>query len=102
MASSGGDKEVITDESVAKIAKLIESWENLAHEMQPLLTEPEIVEIKNDYYDYKEKKTAYLRVWREKLGDRATYQCLIASARDCGKENLAYSISKLIGQYCSS
>lgn len=93
----GGAKEVITDKSIADIAGLVENWENLAHEMQPLLTEPEIIEIKNDYSYYKEKKSAYLRAWREKLGNRATYQCLIASARASGRENLASSISNLIG-----
>ena len=97
MASGGRAQEVITDESIADIARLIERWESLAHEIQPVLTEPEIIEINNDYNCYIDRKIAYLRRWREKLGNRATYECLITRVRICGKENLANSISELIG-----
>ena len=102
MASEGRAQGVITDESIAAIARKIERWESLAQEMQPVLTEAEIIEINNDFHYYIDKKIAYLRRWREKLGNRATYEFLITSVRICGKESLANSISELTGSYACS
>lgn len=88
-------EEEVTDRRLSEIALVIVDWEGLAPYLG--LTEPEIVEIKQDNNTYKKQKIGSLRVWREKYGDRATYQSLIKAARDSRNAKLAYEITELIG-----
>ena len=82
------DARLVTDGHLSEIAAEIIDWEALAPYLS--LKEAEIVKIK--------QKVGLLRVWRERYGDEATYQCLIQAARDSHNSKLASHINQLLGK----
>ena len=89
-------KQQVTDRHLSEIAAEIIDWEALAPYLS--LKEAEIEEIKQDFSTSKKQKVGLLRVWRERYGDEATYQCLIQAARDSHNAKLASHINELLGK----
>ena len=89
-------KQQVTDRHLSEIAAEIIDWEALAPYLS--LKEAEIEEIKQDFSTSKKQKVGLLRVWRERYGDEATYQCLIQAAQDSHNVKLASHINELLGK----
>ncbi len=90
----------VTDIGIAEIARLIVQWEVLAPYVD--LNEAEQEEIKGDNSTVILQKIGFLRKWRSKNGDSATYQRLIQAAKKSNNVQLAESIKKLCLGRCDT
>ena len=99
MATPGGEdsRRQVSDRRLSEIAQENFDLEDLAPYLG--LSDAEIVEVKRDNSSYRKQKTGLLKLWRERYGDRATYQCLIDAAMDSRNAKLASHIMDLLGGY---
>ena len=95
-------KEVVSEKNMVLISARIREWENLAPYLD--IDEADIVVIKKDYKDfYEQQKTSFLRKWKQRYGDRATYDCLMEAAKKVTSEqHLPPYIVELLGITCTS
>ena len=92
-------KQVVSDSHLAQIAERIGEWEMLVDYLE--ITDYEVVEIKrNDRDSYGLQKRSFLRKWKQKYGDRATYYCLIEAVKEVSSQQyLASFINELLGMH---
>ena len=88
---------VVSETHLAEIAQQIKEWEKLA----PCLSvdEAEMIEIKKDNQGfYGQQKISFLRKWKQKYGDKASYLCLHEAVKKANEQQLASYIAGLIGK----
>ena len=84
---------VISDRDLAVIARdHVTNWGSLAPFLG--LTRPKEQEIAMSG-DYGKQKRECLSVWREMVGERATYRAFISAAEEAGNQQLAHIVKDL-------
>ena len=90
-------KQVVSEIHLAEIAEKISEWESLVDYLG--ISDYEAVEIKKNNKDfYKLQKRDFLRKWKQKYGEGATYHCLMEVVKKASSEqHLASFITELLG-----
>ena len=85
---------VISNRDMAVIAKSVTHWGSLAPFLG--LTGPTEEEIAMSFQgDYGKQKRECLSVWREMVGERATYRAFISPDEEAGNQQLAHTVRDL-------
>ena len=94
-------QQAVSNRHITEIAQRIKRWQTLVDYLG--ITEAEVIEIKSDNASYLLEKIGFLKKWKTKNGDRATYHCLIEAAKKVSSEqHLVSFIAELLGNHLFS
>ena len=94
-------KQPCSDEHLRDISREIAQWQDIAPDLGLSATD-EVDIVGSPPRSVQAQRLAMLRIWKQRLGSRATYEELAKAFSRCRRQDLVEKISELLGEATSS